>query len=67
MTIDAHERPLTGHVVLTHDCRALSASAVETFEVDQEGYRRTARLTGEEDFGPTLFPGPTIQLASLWS
>jgi len=43
------------------------ARALETFELGQGGYRRTARLTGEADFGPTLFPGLTIQRASLWS
>jgi Uma2 family endonuclease len=43
------------------------ARALEAFELDQGGYRRTARLTGAADFVPTLFAGLTIQLASLWS
>ena len=43
------------------------ARALEAYELAQGGYRRTARLTGAADFGPTLFPGLTIQLASLWS
>ena len=43
------------------------ARVLEAFELGQGGYRRTARLSSEADFVPTLFSGLTIRLASLWS
>jgi len=43
------------------------AHVLEAFELGQGVYRRTARLSGEADFVPTLFSGLTIGLASLWS
>ncbi len=42
------------------------ARTLEVFELGDEGYRRTAQLTGSADFAPALFPGLSIPLASLW-
>lgn len=42
------------------------ARTLEVFEAGDEGYRRTAQLTGGADFAPALFPGLSIPLASLW-
>lgn len=60
MTIDAREQPPVW--LVDPEVRAL-----ETFELGQGGYRRTARLACEEDFAPALLPGLTLQLASLWN
>ncbi len=80
MAIDACEQPPAGHIVLTYeDYCALADDGKRheildgevyimpsPFEPGRGGYRRAARLSGE-DFVPTLFSGPTIRLATPWS
>lgn len=39
---------------------------LEAFELVEGRYRRTAHHEGDETFGPSLFPGLTILLSSLW-
>jgi Uma2 family endonuclease len=40
--------------------------AIETFELTEGRYHRTGDLAGETNFTPSLFPGLTIPLRSLW-
>lgn len=42
------------------------AHAIETFELGGEGYHPAGRAAGETTFVPSLFPGLTISLSSLW-
>ncbi|MBI4590132.1 MAG: Uma2 family endonuclease [Candidatus Rokubacteria bacterium] len=39
---------------------------IETFELGEGQYHRTAHLTGDTTFAPSLFPGLAISLPSLW-
>jgi Uma2 family endonuclease len=40
--------------------------ALEVYELSEGQYRRTASLADDDSFAPSLFPGLTIQLGSLW-
>ncbi|MBI2158578.1 MAG: Uma2 family endonuclease [Candidatus Rokubacteria bacterium] len=40
--------------------------SIETFELTAGRYHRTGDLVGETNFSPSLFPGLTIPLRSLW-
>lgn len=42
------------------------ARTIEAFELAEGQYRRTVHLTGDTMFAPSLFPGLTISLRSLW-
>ena len=42
------------------------ARTVEAFELAEGQYHRTAHLAGDATFAPSLFPGLTIPLGTLW-
>lgn len=42
------------------------ARVLEAFELDEGRYLRVAHLAENETFAPSLFPGLTISLSSLW-
>jgi Uma2 family endonuclease len=42
------------------------ARTIEAFELDEGRYRRAVHLTGDAAFTPSMFPGLTISLRSLW-
>ncbi len=42
------------------------ARILEVYELTEGQYRRTANLADDDSFSPSLFPGLTIALSSLW-
>jgi Uma2 family endonuclease len=80
MSLDTQEQPPAGRIVLTYEDSQIyarhsvrhywlvdpDAHAIETFELGGEGYHPAGRAAGETTFAPSLFPGLTISLSSLW-
>jgi Uma2 family endonuclease len=42
------------------------AKTIETLELVEGRYHRTAHLASDATFEPSIFPGLTISLSSLW-
>ena len=42
------------------------AQTIEAFELGGGQYHRTVHLAGDATFAPSLFPGLTVSLRSLW-